>query len=265
MIVKHFRLEHQPFAERLPVERLWNDTRLSEGLARLRFLMSDGTLGLVTGATGLGKSALVKRFLHELRGPHCHTCYLHLTHLPALGLLQQLVRRLGETPSWHKEGLLCQLLERAKKVDGTLLVVLDEAHLLPAESLIDLRLLVSSAIEDASTHHLKFLWAGQETLLETLRRAAHRDLLDRITVRYTLHPLTKAETVSYVEYQLRAAGGSEKLFDREVIELIYDYTGGVPRAINNLATSCLLAAVAAGSQRVDQPIFQRTLSEFHLP
>lgn len=263
MIVKHFRLEHQPFAERLPVERLWNDSRLSEGLARLRFLASDGTLGLVTGATGLGKSALIKRFLHELRGPHYQTCYLHLTHLPALGLLQQLVRRLGETPAWHKEGLLCQLLDRARKVDGTLLVVLDEAHLLPAESLIDLRLLVSSAVEDAPA--LKFLWAGQESLLQTLRRAAHRDLLDRITVRHTLHPLSKAETVSYVEYQLRAAGGSEKLFASEVVELIHDYTGGVPRAINNLATSCLLAAAAAGSQRIDGTLFQRTLSEFHLP
>jgi type II secretory pathway predicted ATPase ExeA len=179
MFLSHFQLQWQPFAEHTPVERLWNDERMTQGLTRLRYLVAGGTLGLVSDGTGLGKSDLL---------------------LPALGVLQQLVRRLGETPQWHKEGLFCQVLERAAKTDGTLLVVLDEAHLLPPESLIDLRLLVSSA--DAPPQ-LKLLLAGQEGLLEVLRRSGHRDLWDRITVRYHLHPLAKPQTRQYLEFQMQ--------------------------------------------------------------
>ena len=69
MFERHFHFHIQPFAEHLPAERLWPDDRLTQGLARLRYLTAAGTLGLVTGASGVGKSALLKRFWHELRGP----------------------------------------------------------------------------------------------------------------------------------------------------------------------------------------------------
>jgi general secretion pathway protein A len=262
MFLSHFHLHAQPFAEHTPVERLWNDERMTQGLARLRYLVTDGTLGLVSGGTGLGKSALVRRLLHELRGPACETCYLHLVRLPALGVLQQLVRRLGETPQWHKEGLFCQVLERAAQTDGPLLVVLDEAHLLPPEALIDLRLLVSSA--DAPPQ-LKLLLVGQEGLLDVLRRSTHRDLWDRRTVRYHLHPLAKPQTRQYLDFQMQAAGGRPEVFVAEVQELLHDYTGGVPRQINNLATACLWSAAACGADRIDETVFRNTVREFHLP
>lgn len=262
MYLSHFNLHAQPFVEHTPVERLWNDERMTRGLLRLRLLVESGTLGLISGGTGLGKSALLRRLMHQLRGPGCETCYLHLVRLPALGLLQQLVRRLGETPQWHKEGLFCQVLARAANSDGALLLILDEAHLLPAESLIDLRLLVSSA--DAPPQ-LKILLAGQEGLLDTLRRTQHRDLLDRITVRHHLHPLSKPATHQYVDHQLQSAGGSAELFSSEVKDLLHDYTGGVPRQINNLATGCLLTAAASGADRIDEAAFRSTAGEFQFP
>ena len=262
MFLSHFQLQTQPFAEHTPVERLWNDERMTQGLARLRYLVDGGTLGLVSGSTGLGKSALLRRLLHELRGSACETCYLNLVRLPALGVLQHLVRRLGETPLWHKEGLFCQVVERAAKTDETLLVVFDEAHLLPPDSLIDLRLLVSSA--DA-TPQLKLLLAGQDGLLDVLRRDRHRDLWDRMTIRYHLHPFSKPQTRQYVEFQMQAAGGSPDVFATEVKDLLHDYTGGVPRQINNLATACLLSAAASGADHIDYAVFRSTVREFHLP
>jgi len=169
--------------------------------------------------------------------------------LPALGVLQHLVRRLGETPLWHKEGLFCQVVERAAKTDETLLVVLDEAHLLPPESLIDLRLLVSSA--DA-TPQLKLLLAGQDGLLDVLRRDGHRDLWDRITIRYHLHPLSKPQTRQYPEFQMQTAGGSPDVFAAEVKDLLHDYTGGVPRGPTASTTRCFATPYASFTFPVKQ-------------
>lgn len=263
MFTTHFKLTRQPFLEHAPVTALWRDDRMAQGLARLEFLIQSATAALVTGQSGVGKSALIKRFLDRLPRPHCEAVYVHLTHLPSAGLLKLLVSKLGEVPRRGKDRLFEQILDRARRSEGTLLLVFDEAHLLGGESLTDLRLLVSSAIDEAPP--LKMILAGQESLRATLRRSVHADFLDRITVRFHLSPLTKEQTATYIDFQMKEAGGSDKLFEESVKTLIHEYTGGIPRQINNLATACLLEAAAESSSRVSEASLQRTLNEFRLP
>jgi len=160
MFLNHFKFTSQPFAERAPADALWPDERMQQGLARLRYVAEHGTVGLVTGASGVGKSALLKRFMHELSGPGWQPVYLHLTHLPAAGMLKVLVSTLDEAPRRGKDRLLQQILEKARQAEGTLLVILDEAHLLNVEALTDIRLLISSALDDAPP--LKIVLVGQE-------------------------------------------------------------------------------------------------------
>ena len=160
MFLTHFQFSTQPFAERVAAAALWQDERMQQGLARLRYLAEQGTVGLVTGGSGVGKSALLKRFLHELHGPRWQPVYLHLTHLSAAGLLKLLVGKLGEPPRRGKERLFEQILGKARQAEGGLLLVLDEAHLIAPEALTDIRLLVSSALDDAPP--LKVVLAGQD-------------------------------------------------------------------------------------------------------
>lgn len=147
MYLEHFQLKSQPFSEHAAVSALWQDQRMDEGLARLDYLVQCGQLGLVTGPSGVGKSALLKRFLHALQPQQCQALYCHLTHLPCAGLLKLVVAQLGETPRRGKERLYEQILERATRAEGTLLLVFDEAHLLDGDALTDLRLLISSALD----------------------------------------------------------------------------------------------------------------------
>lgn len=263
MFTTHFKLTRQPFLEHAPASTLWRDDRMAQGLARLEFLLQSGTVALVTGPTGVGKSALLKRFLDRLPRPHWEAVYVHLTHLPSAGLLKLLVAKLGEVPRRGKDRLFEQILERARRTEGTLLLVFDEAHLLHAEALTDLRLLISSAVDEVPP--LKIILAGQESLRATLRRSVHVDFLDRITVRFHLPALTKEQTAAYLDFQIKEAGGSDRLFEQSVKTLIHDYTGGIPRQINNLATACLLEAAAENASRVSEDGLQRTLTEFRLP
>jgi general secretion pathway protein A len=263
MFLTHFKLASQPFAERVTAEALWQDDRMRQGLARLRYLAEQATVGLVTGASGVGKSALIKRFLHELPRPQYEAVYLHLTHLPSAGLLKLLVAKLGEVPRRGKDRLFEQILDKARHTEGALLVLLDEAHLLDGDALTDIRLLVSSALDDVPP--LKVVLVGQDPLRHTLRQSLHAALLSRIAVRCHLAPLTKAETATYIDFQLKSAGGSDKIFESAVKELIHDYSGGVPRQINNLATACLLQAMAENAHRVNEAILRQTMNEFQLP
>ena len=263
MFFNHFQFTTQPFAERVSAEALWPDDRMQQGLARLRYLAEQATVGLLIGASGVGKSALLKRFLHDLHGPRWQPVYVHLTHLSAAGLLKLLVGKLGEVPRHGKGRLFEQILGKARQAEGGLLLILDEAHLIDSEALTPIRLLISSALDD--TPPLKVLLAGQEPLRQTLRQSQHADLLNRISVRFHLAPLSKEQTTSYIDFQLKQAGGSEKLFDAAAKSLIHDYSGGVPRQINNLATACLLQAAAQNAPRISDAMLQQTLSEFQLP
>ena len=261
MYHEHFKLKRQPFSEHAAADSLWIDERMKEGLARLAYLAELGTLGLVTGPTGVGKSALLKRFLADLP-QRCEAVYCHLTHLRSSGVLKSLVTQLGEVPRLGKDRLFEQILGAARRVEGTLLVVMDEAHLLDGDALTDLRLLISSAVDVAPP--LKLLLVGQHTLRATLKRSQHADLLNRINVHYQLRALSKEGTSRYLDIQMQQAGGVEDVFDAEVKGLIHDFTGGIPRQINNLATACLLGAAGSGVLRIDTTLFQRTVSEFQL-
>ena len=263
MFLNHFKFTSQPFAERTSADALWSDERMQQGLARLHYVAEHGTVGLVTGASGVGKSALLKRFMHELSGPQWQPVYLHLTHLPAAGMLKLLVSKLDEVPRRGKDRLFEQILAKARQVEGMLLLILDEAHLLNVDALTDIRLLISSALDDVPP--LKVVLVGQEPLRHTLRQSSQVALLNRIGVRHHLPSLSKAQTATYIDFQLKQAGGSEKLFEDSTKAMIHDYSGGIPRQINNLATACLLAAAAENVSRVTEAILQKTLTEFQLP
>lgn len=262
MYLDHFQLKSQPFCEHTVVSSLWIDQRMEQALARLMFLVQSASLGLVTGPSGVGKSALLKCFLSRLP-QRCEAVYCHLTHLPSAGLLKALVSQLGDVPRRGKDRLFEQLYQAAKRSEGTLLLIIDEAHLLDGDALTDLRLLVSSAVDTAPP--LKILLVGQHSLRAVLKRSQHADLLNRINVQYQLRPLAKEETSRYIDIQMKRAGGPEDVFDASVKELIHDFTGGIPRQINNLATTCLLQATADNVMRIDEKLFHQAAAEFQLP
>ncbi len=262
MYQTHFQFKTQPFSEHASPATLWVDERMQEGLARLGHLLEHATLGLITGPTGVGKSAILKRFLHELPRNRYETVYCHLAHLSSSGLLKTIIAQFGEQPRRGKERLFSQIFEHAARIEGTLFLVVDEAHLLDSDALIDLRLLVSSAVDTAPP--LKILLIGQETLRATLKQTQHQALLNRIHVHYRLKPLNKEQTGRYLDIQMKQAGASENVFDSSVKSLIHEFTGGLPRAINHLATTCLLQATACQVQRIDEAIFQQAAAELQL-
>ena len=261
MYQEYFKLKTQPFCEHASVGSLWIDQRMKDGLARLTYLAEHAALGLVTGQTGVGKSALLKYFLNHLP-QQCEAVYCHLANLPPAGMLKVLVSKLGEVPRRGKDRLFEQISEAAKRIEGALLLVIDEAHLLDGDALTDLRLLLSSALDAAPP--LKILLVGQHSLRAVLKRSRHADLLNRINVHYQLRAFTKDQTGRYIDIQMKQAGGAEDIFDASVKELIHDFTGGVPRQINNLATACPMHAAACEVMRIDDAQFRQAAADFQL-
>ena len=263
MFTAHFNMTHHPFAENPPIDWLLKDERIAQALARLDYLASDGLLALILGQTGVGKSSLLRLFIAALSKNLYHPIYMHLTHLNAASLLRLIVTELGEQPRLGKDRLFKQILQRAHKAEPTTLLLIDEAHLLEPEALTDLRLLLSSPIDEHPK--LKMVLCGQETLRSLLTREAHAGLANRISVRAHLHPLTKDQTTAYIDQRIKHSGATPKLFEPEAKNLIHEYAAGIPRQINNIATAALIHAQGHNQNKITQDTVNHAMAEFRMP
>ncbi len=262
MFLEHFSLNAHPFTEKPPIEWLLRDEHIDQALARLKFFEQQGAIALIIGQTGLGKSSLLRLFIHELPPNRYNPLYLHLTPLHANAFLRLIVTKLGEKPKMGKDRMLLQILERINQNDKCTLFIIDEAHLIDPNTLTDLRLLISSIDEKIS---LKIILCGQENLSHILKRSSHADLRHRVTLQFIMRSLSKEKSSAYIDSRITRAGGSDKVFQTEAKDLIHDYTDGVPRQINNVATACLINAAARGLKQITESLVNETMAEFSLP
>jgi hypothetical protein len=131
-----------------------------------------------------------------------------------------------------------------------MLVVIDEADLLPLRVLEELRLLAN--VVKGGEPRVRLVLAGGPALDEKLSHPRMEAFQQRLGMRRYLHPWTREETRNYVQSQWRRVGGSpEATFDEQAYVALYQATAGFPRAVNQLCDHALVLAAEAGATRID--------------
>lgn len=263
MFLTHFNMTTHPFSENPPADWLLTDSRFEQALARMNFFLSQGRIALITGQTGVGKSSLLRMIRKRMPQNRYSPVYIHLTNVTPGAFLRLIVTELGEPPKFGKDRLFLQIIERVQKNDTQTVLIIDESHLIAPQALVDLRLLVSTGMD--TNLPLKLILSGQENLNVQLKRADLADLVNRISVRYHIKPLTREQTVAYIDHRLRCADAVDKLITQEAKLLIHEYAGGVPRQINNIATACLIHGASKKITGIDETVVNETMAEFQLP
>jgi type II secretory pathway predicted ATPase ExeA len=247
MYLDHFKLQELPF-------RLSPDPAflyLSGIHARAKAYMestiwfTDGFV-VITGEIGSGKTTLIETFLKEI-DQDVVVAQINQTQLSPLEFLQTLLAQFGFTPfRMRKAELLATLnsfLIEQYANRRKVLVIVDEAQNLSNAVLEELRLL--SGIETTKEKVLRIILAGQPELNDKLDSADLVQLMQRVRLRFHLTALSEQETGEYVRHRLRVAGDAEDaIFDPATYPVIYRYTGGIPRLVNTLCDTALLAAFA---------------------
>ncbi len=197
---------------------------------------------VITGEIGSGKTTVCRTLLNKLSAT-TQTALITNTHIGGKDLLTTVLDDLEvEYTPGSKARLLSQLnqyLIEQLRNDHNVVLIIDEAQNLKPAVLEEVRML--SNLETENEKLIQIIFMGQPELKKKLALPKLEQLRQRIAVYYHLTPLTEEDTKKYITHRLFIASETEKkYFTDEALEMIYQFSKGVPRLINQICDSALL-------------------------
>ena len=259
MYLDPFKLKELPFRLSPDPQFLY----LSKQHARAKAYMestiwfTDGFV-VITGEIGSGKTTLIESFLKEIQSDVV-IAQINQTQVSAIDFLQAVLVQFGFSPFKMKKAELIATLNNflieQYAAGRKVLLIVDEAQNLSMRVLEEIRLL--SGVETTKEKVLRIILAGQPELNEKLDAPELIQLTQRIRLRFHLTTLSAPEMRAYIQHRLEVAGGGDRqIFAEEAYAEIFRYTGGVPRLVNTLCDTAMMAAFTADRDTV-------TLADIH--
>ena len=264
MYLEPFKLKELPFRLSPDPQFLY----LSKQHARAKAYMestiwfTDGFV-VITGEIGAGKTTLIESFLKEVQADVV-VAQINQTQVSAIDFLQAVLVQFGFSPFKMKKAELIAtinnfLIEQYAAGRKVLLIV-DEAQNLSMRVLEEIRLL--SGVETTKEKVLRIILAGQPELNEKLDAPELVQLTQRIRLRFHLSTLTQTEMRAYIQHRLEVAGaGDRQIFAEDTFPDLFRYTGGVPRLVNTLCDTSMMAAYTASHDTVTAEDIKEAVEE----
>ena len=245
--LEHFELSEQPFRLTPDPDFLYWSKQHARAKAYMEstIWLADGFV-VITGEIGSGKTTLLQSFLSELDDDVVYAV-VSQTQLTPTQFLQAVLTEFGFKPFNKRKVELLDMLNmflieqysNGKKV----VLVVDEAQNLTNKVLEEVRMI--SGIETHKEKVLRIILAGQPELRDTLDSPSMKQLVQRVRLRFHIGPLDRRETREYIERRLSVGGRKNAdLFADDTFDVVYRFSGGVPRLINTLCDTSLLCAFA---------------------
>lgn len=254
MYTEFFRLNRKPFKANPKGPEVFVGPQTARIVASMKgALAGHDAIVAICGTAGIGKSTLVNRALDAfvnnmevVRMPR-----VQLRHDEVLDFL--LARMAVENPpaSTIRRVLACReaLARKAQSGRGVCIVV-EDADRIGEDALIEIEAL--SSADGTDDHGARVVLLGSGRLRELLQDPALTRLAQRTRLRFDVLPLGAGEMLAYLKHGFRLAGGDfDRVFADNVAQLLHEFSGGVPRLVNNFVEAVLSAAAERKLARID--------------
>lgn len=267
MYLEFFGLKEAPFRITPVTEFFFSGANRGEILDALVYSVTEAEgIVKVSGEVGSGKTMLC-RMLLERFPKHIDAIYLANPSLSREEMLYAIADGLGLNFETERVGIIMQsiqqkLLEKARQ-GKRVVVLVDEAHAMPIDTLEELRLIYNLQI--GSFKLIQIVLFGQPELDNKLEQPNMRQLKDRILHHFNIQPLSGEILESYLMFRLRKADyHGPNIFSAKALKLIAETSGGLMRRANVLADKALLSAFVEGTHNVDVRHVQAAIADSEL-
>lgn len=261
-----YKLTGKPF-QLTPDARFYFDTRThKKAMAYLTYGLSQGEgFIIITGDVGAGKTTLVGHLFDSLDTSRYVFAKVVTTQLDADTTLKIVATAFGiQVEGLDKAAILThieaflrqQYLQRRR----TLLIV-DEAQNLPVSALEELRML--SNFQDGNKALLQIFLLGQPEFRDKLAFSPELEQLrQRVIATHHLEPMLPEELPGYIHHRLSMCGWKgNPTFTDDAFDMMYEFSGGVPRRLNTLASRILLFGSLEGSSQIDAQLVGEVVAD----
>jgi type II secretory pathway predicted ATPase ExeA len=198
---------------------------------------------VLTGEYGMGKTLLCLQLLKIAKEKGMHRIeYIATTNEGYGGILRRMATNMGISPIPEDEEILQDMIYdrfKAEKDQSRFYLIIDDAHELDVTTLSKLKYLSTFSYNEFFPVVMVFV--AHPSFLQDLKTSALSSLNQRIKRRYHLSRFNLDDTKNYIYYRLLKSGATGiPSFSDETIQKIFEYSGGVPRLINNICDTCLL-------------------------
>ena len=254
LYLEHFGLNEPPFRITPHTDFFFEGAERGATLEALAYaVLHDEGIVKVSGEVGSGKTMLCRMLMERLPA-EVATIYLATPSFARDEILQAIADDLELRLSERRTVALRELQEHLITLYGggrRVVILIDEAHVMPEDTLEQVRLL--SNLESSRHKLLQIVLFGQPELDSTLAKASLRQLRDRITHSFRMRPLAAPEVARYLDFRMRAAGyRGPQVFAPRAARQLARASGGLTRRINILADKALLAAYSEGAHAVTE-------------
>jgi type II secretory pathway predicted ATPase ExeA/septal ring-binding cell division protein DamX len=265
MYLEHFGLNEPPFRITPHTDFFFDGANRGATLDALVYAIThDEGIVKVSGEVGSGKTMLC-RVLMERLPENVTIIYLANPSLSRDDILYAISDELGlNVPENARSSAVMRALQdhliKSFSEGRQVVVLIDEAHAMPVETLEEIRLL--SNLEANRNKLLQLVLFGQPELNDVLARPDMRQLKERITHNFGLAPLVHDDISHYLDFRMRAAGyRGPSVFSQAALKLIAQSSLGLTRRINILADKALLAAFSTGSHQIGPKEIQAAIRD----
>ena len=254
MYLEHFGLTEPPFRITPVTVFFFSGANRGEILDALIYSLSEAEgIIKVSGEVGSGKTMLCRMLLERLPA-HIETIYLANPSLSREEMLYAIADGLGLNIEGERVGVIMRniqnKLEEKARTGKRIVVLVDEAHAMPPDTLEELRLLYNLQVGNFKL--LQIVLFGQPELDAKLDQPNMRQLKDRIVHHFHMQPLSRNILESYLMFRMRAAGyHGPNIFSPAAIKLIAGTSNGLLRRANILADKSLLAAFVEDTHNIE--------------
>lgn len=267
MYTKYYGLAKKPFALTPDPAVVFLSETHQEGLAILKYgILSKKCFLVLTADVGSGKTTLLQALVEALE-QDVHLCLLNNPILYRDEFFSYIANKLGLPWDGNKAMFLIEfgnLLKKCYDRNERVLLIFDEAHVLPVDLLEEIRLL--SNLEEQGQDVLSIFLVGQPELNERMSDDRLLPLRQRIGIRFHLQRFTPDETRQYILFRLRCAGARHmNIFSNEAMALIHKMSHGTPRLINIICDHALLTGFAENKPVVGPDLIAESVDDLHFP
>ncbi len=200
---------------------------------------------LILGPAGTGKSTLCQVIAQQLRDRFRVAMLASARLCTRRALLQNILFELKLPYRDRDEGelrlSLIDALEPSDACPHGMLLIVDEAHMLPLRLLEEIRMITN--LVRHGQPRVRLVLAASMILEERLASPRLESFNQRVAARCYLQSMSRDETCSYVRAQLLAVGGNpDTIFTADALHAVHRATDGIPRLVNQVCDHVLLLA-----------------------